>query len=659
MIALAARPSDAAVYTEAFRSGLRPDPAVLLSAWSDEHRRLSRKASAEPGRYRTSRTPYVREIMDALTPADPTQDISVMKGTQLGFTELANNWIGYIIDVCPAPVIMALPTVDLAKDHSRQKLDPMLEDTPRLRNKVREHRSRDSGNTTRAKEFPGGILFLIGANSPAGFRSKSIRFEVEDDVDGWPAEVGDEGDPAALIEKRTDTYARRKKILRISTPTTKGVSRIERAYEQSDQRRYNVPCPHCSAAAGEPSGFQVLEWGGKEADFGIKFTRDAAGNVIHAWYICRHCHGTILESAKTWMLEAGVWIAAYPGRAKRGYHLSALYSPVGWVSWVQIAQEFIEAQHNAEKLKVWTNTRLAHTFEQRGEQPDWVMLKARCEPYEVLTVPAGGIILTAATDTHPDRLEVLIKAWGRGEENWGIFHVVIYGDPNQLDVWGQHDALLYRRYRHADGHEMRIVSLGIDAGGHNTQAVYNYCRRRAPIVYALQGANARGKAILSKPNVVDVIWNGEKLPGGCQLWSVGTDTAKDTIYSRLNESKPGPGCYHWPIGFSDEYFSQLTAEKLVTNYNRGGFPVQEWVKVRERNEALDLEVYNYHAMLRATLNGALLSEESLLRPTPPPAGGPAAARAAAPTIGRNTPQRGAQDPRENMRSYERPGYLDR
>ena len=320
--------SGALIFLEAFSSGIRPDPTLTISEWADAHRYLPRKASSEPGKYRTSRAPYLREIMDVLSPTDPTEDISVMKGTQLGLTEVGNNLFGYVADMCPGPMMMVFPTVELAKGHSQQKLVPTIEETPRLRGKVSESRSRDSKNTILAKDFPGGALFLTGSNSAAALRHKTIRFLVLDDLDGFEHNVGDEGDPSDIAEKRTDTYGSRKKIYRNGSPTTKGASRIARHYEASDQRRYYVPCPHCLAA-------QTLEFGGPTTDFGIKFTRNADGDVLSAAYQCRHCHELIDEHHKTWMLAHGEWRATHPGRRKRGYQVSSLYSPLGWVSWRQ------------------------------------------------------------------------------------------------------------------------------------------------------------------------------------------------------------------------------------------------------------------------------------------------------------------------------------
>lgn len=594
------------LYNDSFRAGLRPDPDVTVTEWADEYRILPKKSSSEPGRYRSSRTPYVREIMDTLSSVNNIQEIVVMKGTQLGFTEIGNNWFGYVADISPGPMMMIFPTSELAKDHSKQKLQPTIEDTPRLRDKVKEHRTRDSGNTIQTKEFPGGILFLSGSNSGAFFRSKSIRYLFLDDVDGFDHDIGGEGDPAELAKKRTDTYGQRKKILEVSTPTVKGVSRIERSFLESDQRYFHVPCPQC----GE---YQVLEWGGQGADYGIKFDRDEQGKVFDVWYECRECHGRIDEHHKTEMLERGQWVPTHPENVKRGYQLSSLYSPLGWVSWGQIVKEFLEAKDHKERLKVWTNTRLGDTFEEAGDQPDWSLLQARCEPYTMLSVPLGGLFLTAGVDVQDNRLAVVIRAWGRGEESWLIYWGELFGDPARPQVWNDLDNLLMRHFKHAAGASLRIISAAIDTGGHHTQEVYDFARRRSPHVIAIKGQSQTGKPIVGRPSAQDVTWQGKTIKNGVQLWPVGSDTAKSTIYSRLKIAA-GPGAYHWPVGCPEDYFVQLTAEKLVTRFVRG-YPKQEWTLTGPRNEALDCEVYAYAAAIRAGL--AHMNWENLERTLQP------------------------------------------
>ena len=327
--------------------------------------------------------------------------------------------------------------------------------------------------------------------------------------------------------------------------------------------------------------------------YGIKFTHDEDNAITDIWYVCKKCEGRINESDKEKMLANGRYIHKYPDRDVRGFKVNSLYSPLGWVSWRQIAEEFLDIKKSKEKLKVWTNTRLAETFEEIGDQPDWPALKARAEPYDMLTMPPGGMLLTAGVDVQDDRIIVVVRAWGRHEESWLIYYGELWGDPDRQEVWDQLDKLLVMNISN-----YHIVSCAVDTGGHRTQAVYNYCRFRAPAVIAVKGASQPGKPVIGRPTKQDVTWKGEKIENGVELWPIGADVAKSTLYSRLRQSEPGAKTYHWPIGLPDEYYLQLTAEKQITRYING-FPKLEWIKVRERNDVLDCEVYAYSAAIRS------------------------------------------------------------
>jgi phage terminase large subunit GpA-like protein len=305
----------AAEIERAWREGLTPDPLLTVSEWSDRHRMLSSKASAEPGRWRTSRTPYLKAIMDCLSPTSPVERVVFMKAAQLGATEMGSNWIGYVIHHAPGPMMAVWPTVEMAKRNSKQRIDPLIEESSALAELIAPARSRDSGNTILAKEFRGGVLVMTGANSAVGLRSMPVRYLFLDEVDGYPLDVEGEGDAISLAEARTRTFARRK-IFIVSTPTISGASAIEREYEASDQRRYFVPCPHCSHR--QWLRFEQLRWD--------------KGQPETAAYICESCDTAIAEHHKTWMLEHGEWRAMITDGAGKtaGFHLSSLYSPVGW-----------------------------------------------------------------------------------------------------------------------------------------------------------------------------------------------------------------------------------------------------------------------------------------------------------------------------------------
>jgi phage terminase large subunit GpA-like protein len=533
-----------------------------------------------------------------------------MFGAQLGKSESGNNWLGYIIDNEPGPVMCVQPTTDMAKRFSRQRIAPMLEETPVLRKKVRDNRSRDDANTTTMKDFTGGVLVISGANSAAGLRSMPVRYLFLDEIDAYPLDVDGEGDPVALAEKRTSTFARRK-VLKVSTPTTKDFSRIEGAYQNTNAQQYHVPCPHC----GE---HQVLVWGASK-NHGLKWRKldDGTPDLASVHYVCEHCGGHIEEHHKPYMLDAGHWRAtkdaARPGK-QTGYHLNALYAPLGWVSWPELVAQWGDAmvaaqQGDVTKLKTFTNTVLAETWEEQGDKVAHHELARRAEAYELGTVPHGGLLLTMGVDVQGDRIEYRVWAWGRGQESWLVQREIIYGDPaieegQPGSVWTQLTERRRTPMLHASGSQLVLSACAIDTGGHHTQQVYRYVRAHSHAhVLAVKGSSTRGKAVLGKPSDIDVTWRGQKIPRGVKLWLVGTDIAKGVIYGRLRQAQPGPGFVHLPkaLATTDE-FEQLTAERLVTKYIKGHARM-EWVKPNgKRNEALDCAVYAYAAAVWAGID---------------------------------------------------------
>lgn len=570
---------------EAFAEGVCPPLDVTVTEWADQHRRLSSKGAAEPGPYRSDRTPYLREPMDVLSERSGIEQVVLMFGAQVGKSESGNNWLGYIIDVCPGPVMAVQPTTDTAKRYSRQRITPMIEETPRLRTRVRENRSRDDANTTLAKDFPAGTLIIAGANSAAGLRSMPVRYLFLDEIDAYPLDVDGEGDPIALAERRTATFARRK-ILKTSTPTTKGFSRIEQAFDAGDRCRYWVPCPHCGQ-------FQVLRWAG------MRWMRDDVGAPIpgSVRYACDGCGTLIGEYSKPEMLARGEWRAERERRDIASFHLPALYSPLGWYSWEQAVAEFYEANEAAKtgdvsRLKVWTNTVLAETWEEQGDKVSEHDLARRAADIPRRAVLADCGVLTCGVDVQADRLECYVWAWGRGEVSQLVEREILYGSPSDDAVWKQLDTLLETPFQHASGATLTIAATAIDSGGHHTGDVYHYARTRAwRRVLAVKGASQRGKPVLGKPTDIDVTYRGTRYKHGVKLWPVGTDTAKGTLYGRLRIGDAGPGYVHLGRWMPREVFEQLTAERLVTKYHKGR-PRLEWMKPPgRRNEALDCAVY--------------------------------------------------------------------
>ena len=591
----------------AWRRGMRPDPDLTVSEWADAHRMLSSRASAEPGQYRTSRTPYLREIMDALSPNHPAQRISFMKAAQVGATEAGNNWIGFVIHHAPGPMLAVLPTVEMAKRTSRGRIDPLIADSPALRNRVQPARSRDAGNSMLSKEFPGGILVLTGANSATGLRSMPARYIFLDEVDAYPASSDEEGDPVTLAEARTTTFSHRRKVFMVSTPTIRGLSRIEREFEASDQRRYFLPCPHCGH----------MQW--------LKFERLRwdKGQPDTAAYTCESCERAVPEHHKTQMLECGEWrataISADPHSI--GFHLSALYSPLGWKSWAQIARDWLAAQGSEEMLRAARNTLLGETWVESGDAPEWQRLAERREAFGT-QIPAGGLFLTAGVDVQKDRIEVDVWAWGRGLESWLVDHIVIAGGPDDPACWEKLTALLGRTWACTNGAVMVIGKLAIDTG-YESAAVYAWARAQgfdqvAP-VKGLEGFNRATP--ISGPTFVDVTIGGKLLRRGARLWSVATATFKTETYRFLRLERPSdedralgvfnaPGTVHLPDWIDTEWLKQLVAEQLVTVRNKRGYAHPEWQKMRERNEALDCRVY---ARAAAWIMGADRWDERIWR----------------------------------------------
>lgn len=560
------------------RTVLSPPPRWSLSQWADERRELGPEESAEPGRWRTARVPFLREIMDACT--DPgVREVVLMKSAQVAFTQgVLNNLVAYHIDQDPAPILVVQPTVEEAEKWSKEKLAPMLRNTPCLAGKVADAKSRDSGNTISAKSFTGGHLGIVGANAPSGLRARVRRILCFDEIDGYPASAGTEGDPITLARRRATTYWNRKVVLG-STPTLKGLSRIEQAFLEGDQRRFHVPCPECGHE-------QTLKWGA------LVYKDDHGERLAKPVHGCESCGALIPESKKLAMLDRGRWIAAHPGRPIRSYHINALYSP--WMSWDEIVDEWLASQGNPERLKAFVNTILGETWEEQGERVSAHMLYERLEPFPVRDgaplVPNGAAVLTRSVDVQGYGLETAVWAWGPGEEAWRIDWEVIDGDPGQEAVWKELDERVMRTYRHESGAELRPLVTFVDSGGHHTAQAYQYARLRFHHkVYAIKGSNEQeGVPLIKGPN--------KQKGAGVLLYMVGSFTGKELLAARLKVKRPGPGYIHLPETIAVEHLEQLTAETLVTRYVKGR-PVRAWVKEGgTRNEQTDLYVYALAAL---------------------------------------------------------------
>lgn len=582
-------------------------PALLaVDEWADQHRILPRETSAEPGPWRTERTPYMRQILRDLSDASDVAEVVLMFGTQLSKSESGNNWLGYIIDHVPGPMMLIQPTVDLAKRYSKQRIAPMIRACPVLAGKVRESRSRDSGNTTLLKEFPGGLVVITGANSAAGLASMPCRYIHADEVDDYPLDVDGQGEPLQIATARQDTFARRKLLVTSSPKRPKGLSLIEARFDAGTRCRYEVPCPHCGH-------FQELVWAGEEDQAGLRY-RD--GDPETAVYVCSGCGTEIEEHHKTAMLATGVWVAEQPAAKVRSYHLSSLYSPLGWFSWRRLVKEYLDAERSKARgdpqpYKTWVNTRLAKTYREEGARLEEHRLRERASDRRLRTVPAPCLVLTAGVDVQDNRLEVLVWGWGPGDE-CGIVDVAqIWGDPSQTErtpggqptVWERLDAFFEVRYQHAGGNTLGVEAVAIDTGGHCTHAVYAYCRGRhahrtraggaewVRRTYAIKGMDRPGMPVKGKATPVDVNFRGSVVKAGVKLWLVGVTAAKDWWHAHLRQKDPGPGYVHLASDLSDEWYQQMTSEqRVLARMARGQRYV--WVKdTGKRNEAWDCSVY--------------------------------------------------------------------
>jgi phage terminase large subunit GpA-like protein len=578
-------------------AAIAPDPILSVNEWADEHRILDSKVSASPGPYRTSKTPYFREVMECLSVTSPIQEVVIIKGAQVGATEIANNFIGYIIHHAPGPAMFVQPTDTLIKRTSKHRIATMISSTPELSSRVRPARMKDSGNTILVKEFPGGVLVLAGANSAVGLRSMPARYLILDELDGYPMDVDQEGDPVHLAIRRAATFGRKKKILKISTPKLAGSSRIQAAYEETDQCIYLVPCPLCDYYA-------PIVWRNLRQPGGAPWSSKTPPETV-VWY-CESCSGEIEERHKTEILERGRWEPTERGKLNaRGFKLSALYSPVGWYTWRESVHDFLEAKEQGPTaLKVWTNTVLGDVWHEESKTVEWEETLDAREHFPA-RVPADVVVLTAGVDVQANRLEVGIWGWAKGPEPFAIDHRILSGRPDQDAVWDRLDELLESvTYRHESGLEMPITATAVDAG-FETENVYDFCSHRLnKNVWAIVGRSGQGRPAVRPPTEQTVERTGYHV----NLYTVGIDGIKRWAYNRLRDAIDAPDQerddpilpMHIPNidPFDEEWARQLTAEEeLPRSYM--GFERKVWKKKigQKRNEVLDCLVYARAACL--------------------------------------------------------------
>ncbi|MDA3732376.1 phage terminase large subunit family protein [Niameybacter massiliensis] len=568
---------------------IAPPKKMTISQWADENRMLSDEASAEKGKWNTDRAPYQREMMDSISDVR-TEKTVIMCGIQLGKTEFLLNMLGYFIDIEPSPMMYVMPQLDLCKDFAKTRVMSMVRDTPCLTNKISDSSKRDGKNNTLMKMFPGGWLKIAGANSEASLRSAPLRVILMDEVDAYPPSAGTGGDPSQLADGRTSNFWNRKVVM-VSSPLVKGESRIEFEYEESTQEEWHHKCISC----GEY----------------VAITIDLF-NPNNYTLTCPYCGSVHTEYE--WKREKGKWIAKYPERRTRGFHLTSFSSP--WVPWDRLADEYVKAKKKEELMRVFVNTRLGLPYEKaKEEQLDYEVIKDRRETYEA-QVPDDVLVLTAGVDTQDNRLECEIVGWGVGEESWGIEYKVFYGDPGQKAVWDQLDDYLQTTFRFKDGSGIRVSCTCIDSGGHYTSDVYDFTKvREHRRIYAIKGKGGVGIPLIYHQTYTK--------RNKAVLFILGVDDGKEMLQSRLKLENIGgvnDGYCHFPMGeegeyirgYTEDYFKGLTSEVQVEEMTKRGKKIY-WEKKSTsiRNESLDVRNYAQAAIKIFNPNFELLKKQGV------------------------------------------------
>lgn len=558
----------------------RPPSNETVSEWADRNRVLVTDSAAESGRWRTDRAPYQREIMDAFTQPG-IHEIVIMSSSQVGKSEIELNMMGRAIERDPGPMLYVQPTEKIAEDYSKRRIAPMIAACPTLRERVYSAKSRDSGNTITMKMFPGGSLAIVGANSPRDLASKPVRYIFLDEIDGFPDSAGTEGDPIKLAERRTETFRHNRKIVKCSTPTIKGKSKIEKAYMRGTQEEWRTECPHCR-------NFSFIQF--DDVRFDKEAFEDEDGQtqytVRNARWRCPICRRETPE------LEAkrcpAKWYVKNPKAIKNGvrsFRLNAFMSP--WSDWSNIALSFLQAKDDPELLKVFHNTMLGESWELRDRSGVPEKLYARREHY-VSEVPPGVLVLTMGIDTQDNRLEYEVVGWDRYEQSWGISRGVIPGRADAPGVWEEVDGLLDREWRMANGMTLRVLATFMDSGGHFTEEVYRECYRRASRrVWAIKGEQGEGKPYVR-------LMKDANLPKGAAGFMIAVDAGKEAILYATGVEEPGARYMHFPMdprsGYDMEFFRGLISEKQILVRKKGQMTIK-WDQIYERNEPLDCRNY--------------------------------------------------------------------
>ena len=566
-------------------AGMKPPDDLTVTQWAERNRRLSSEASAEPGPWRTSRTPYLREPMDAFT--DPkVRRIVMVAASQVGKSELELNIIGYIIDEDPGSILFVHPTTIDAKEFSKLRIAPEIRDCPTLRRKVAAPKSRDSGNTLLQKTYPGGILTMCGSTEAHALASKPIRYVLGDERDRWATSAGNEGDPWGLAMARQTTFYNAKAV-EVSTPTIKGDSAIADSFYEGTMERWCVKCPHC----GEYHDIEFMKSIRYETEETMVQGK-AQYKVKNILYLCPGCACTSTEAEIK--RQPAKWIAENPDAYQRGvrsFWLNSFVSP--WASWESTILEYLYAQGDTAKMQVVYNTRFGQLWENRGDTQDPESMLKRRETYDA-ELPEGVLVLTAGVDTQDDRFEYEIVGHGHFGETWGIEKGVIMGSPDDPATWDSLDMMVFDRVlRFKDGLGLKVSMSFVDEGGHFTGQVRQRCRDRIrKKVFCIKGAAGPDRPFTDAPKKMKIII-GNRYKGTCWQYQLGVDSGKQMIMDNLRVEAPGPKYCHFPLrdDYGLAYFNGLLSEHLVPEGKIRQRWVWEKIPGHERNEPLDCRNY--------------------------------------------------------------------
>lgn len=581
---------------------VRPDGKIWVDEWAEANRVLP-DDTPEPGPFRNGRTPYLLDIQRTMSPDSPYREGWWMKPHQVGGSVTGENLIGSWVCTAAGSILVIFPTLDDAKQWELTRFEPMRANTRALRRRIRASDQKGSDNTKLRKKFPGGVMRLVGSNRVGALKSATIRYIKFEEPDEYQAL--DQGHVVELAKARTDNFGRRAKIYGDGTPTFDGRSEIQRQVARGDQRKWHLHCPDC----GHP---QVLAWEG---------LRWVDGDPQSAAYACSSCgalNGEAAWKARNYAPRpAGMtepeakasgrayWEATAQGEpgVASWCDFEALAAPIGWRPWPMLVTEWLAAQGDEDKLKTFVNNMRGRPYADKVRSDIGAdQLQKRAEAYDLMTCPYGGLVCLAGVDTQDNRLAVIIRVFGRGEESWGVWHDEIYGDPSHPETWAKLRELLEAPIRHASGQVMRVDAAAIDAGGHHGEDVYAFCRDaqlRGRHWFAIRGAKSYDAPKLGRPKKIEFTWRGQAVPGGAELRFVGTQAIKNLIDGRLKLKKAGGGYMHFPLGFQADYFKQLRSERREWRRDMQGHKALWWVKGTERNEAWDCEVYAYAAFLYA------------------------------------------------------------